>query len=166
MTSPMASSRDLYLGPALFSQLPCESWKKEGPDSPPFANTPCGHTATLPAVAVALGSMVHEDASSGLPGPLVGHVDHGAGDKVVPRERRTERKRTSSTKLCGQLRRVSASTSKGALGHQAPVSTGLQGALPSWPHGRLDGRARGTHRTWARLTYGWPSRHGGVPGMH
>lgn len=45
-------------------------------------------TAPLPAVVVVLRSVVHEDISSGPPGPQAGQVDHGADNEVVPEKMR------------------------------------------------------------------------------
>ena len=88
----MSLNQEFYGGPTIFSLLPCGPHKWQGPSAkfPSRENTHCGHVATLPAVAVAFWSMVHEDISSDRPCPVAGHVDHGADDKVVSGERKTE----------------------------------------------------------------------------
>lgn len=134
MTSPTSLSQDLYLGPALFS-LP--SWgsqkhKRQGPPArlPSLANTHRSHTATLPAAAVAFGSVVHEDAPSGRPCPEAGHVDHRAGDKVVPVGRRTE-EGSSDTQLYRQLCREKALPGKGPR-PPSPAAQAYREHTPCW----------------------------------
>lgn len=81
-------------------------------------------------MAIAFGNMVHEDVSSGPPCPVVSHVDHRAGDKVVPGVRRTERG-VWLHESCGHLCQVNASPRQVSAGPPSSSAQVCRGHPPS-----------------------------------